>query len=284
MDVIDDYIQRLDQAWERCRYDQTALQSLLDEVPVDGRQAAAIRVELCAADLEWRWRCTRDAELRQRSTAGHADEPRPTEIKMRALAETATHTDSMSTQLAALPQRPSAKDYSHLLGQVWELDSWRSQLQLAEWKARSALGDQPDLIEFAGLSSQADWNELLLEALEEIAWFRVTLDDMLTAPVSRRMPPEFVMGRQFRDEAPPPTWLADERKLVVAPRTDTNISRQQIQVQRTQVYQLKITNLSSKVPIRIEDNVLPAHASVQLEMPVRIAFAGLKVTMDAVAR
>jgi hypothetical protein len=260
------------------------LQSLLDEVPEDGRQSAAIRVELCAADLEWRWRCTRDAELLERTSTGQVEAPQPTAIKKRPLAKTAADTDGMSTQLVTLPQRPSAKDYAFLLGHVWELEAWRAQLQLAEWKARSALGDQPDLIEFTGLSSQADWNELLLEALEEIAWLRVTLDDMLTPTVCRRMPPEFVMGRQFRDEAPPPTWLADERKLVVAARTDTNISRQQILVQRTQVFQLNITNLSSKVPIRIDDKVLPAHASVQLEMPVRIAFAGLKVIMDAVTR
>ena len=63
MDVIDDAVAELDRGWQARPYDEECLKRLLEAVPVTEPQREAVLVELCAADMEWRWRTSQHIPL-----------------------------------------------------------------------------------------------------------------------------------------------------------------------------------------------------------------------------
>lgn len=273
MDMIDAYVERLDGIWETQKYDESALADLLErlcgELDPLVEQLQAIQIELCASDMEWRW-----SSSRQFPSVSNASEP-PNEEELTTL-----YTDSDPT--TCLPKRPAATDYRHLLAEVWESDIWRRKLQLAEWKTRSAVGDQPSLKSF--MIQYPEWEKdkrKLVSALDDVARTQVSVFLDGKKALAYRAPAKFMLGRQHMDEPPPPAWIAESKKLVVATLEDLRVSRKQVQLRRTQAFEFVVSNVSKKVSIDIDCRRVKPHQSVRLTTPIRIAFDNVAVTVEA---
>ena len=242
-------LEQLDEQWAR---GQTAdLAALLRMV--HGEDGNDLRVELCAADLEWRWRTG------------------------------AEKIASKATSAATLPARPHASDYRTLLGELWDDPACRREILEAEWCARSVWGDAPDVDEFASkFSMQPDWNAELAEKLNSIiplviAVTRNKSDASLLVHVEH----DFVMGRQSVGEPPAPAWLESSRRLVIANADNRGVSREQLRMRRTRMAEVELTNLSRVSPGRFENRILLPGDSMRLGVPWRMTVGELEISIRA---
>lgn len=250
MAVIDAMVAELDRVWQIQPYDEEAFKRLIASVPTQGPEREPALVELCAVDLEWRWRLS----------------------LQKPLADSTNET---------IPRRPSARDYEGLLGSVWTNVNWRRELVLAEWRARSALGDQPLVEDFLDRNTQDVCNEdVLQEVLEEIAPCRGKVYVNTEQITTFRLPPHFVLGRQHLNEPVPPVWLPESQKLVVAPANELRISRLQIELHRTQVEHFTLLNVSSKVAIEFEGRQLAPLESKRLIAPFSVGILDVTLQVD----
>ena len=229
-----DLLQCLDDQWSNGGAD---VAELLKQIPAGNQQLA---IELCAADLEWRWRLAK----------GEADKSTP-------------H-GSHSIR--------SVTDYKSLIGDLWSRLECRRDLYEAEWSARSLWGDEPDVDEFASqLPSINGWNLELarqIDALEPLA--AVLGGQSLKRSLTLRVSHQFVIGRQGSDDPPAPGWSIDKQRLIVANSHYRMISREQLQVRRTRVREIELANLSHSVPFQYPKIQLQPGQSTRLTLPIAV--------------
>jgi len=171
-----DLFDRLDAHWKSRNSDDI---SALSKAAETSCESTDVRIDLCAADIEWRWRI--------RSGPLGIDT---------ANAECATAV-------------PLAKDYQPLLGSLWTLPNSRKRLLEAEWLARSQFGDQPAVDEFARQMPEYEtWPDELAGLLDTVAPLQMTFHDGHTLVSSCPAPPRFVIARSTRDEPDAPAWNA----------------------------------------------------------------------------
>lgn len=226
------------------------LGELLAQVPAG---SAELRVELCAADLEWRWRS--------------------------ASAERATGSPSCTQ----LPAKPTAHDYHRLLAEYWDDLNWRRTLLEAEWCARSLWGDAPDVDVFASqLPTQTQWHLQLAEQLHALSPIEATVTDAKhPEPRVLRVSHDFVMGRRQLGESEAPAWLGASRRLLIANEDVRELSRRQFRVRRTKAYEIEITN-TSKNRVDVGFRSLAAGEWMRTPLPFAFAVGDLRVMLDRV--
>lgn len=225
------------------------LKTLLVQVPAD---EGALRVELCAADLEWRWRTEFPAE-----SLGADSRP-------------------------SLPEKPKASDYRELLADHWDDMACRRNLLEAEWCARSLWGDPVDVDEFAQqLPSESGWSERLSQQLHGFAPLDATLQGQTPGDRPRvfRVSQEFVIGRQQKGEPAAPAWVQAEGRLIVAGRSFRDLSREQFRVRRTKLLEVEVTNLS-KNEVQFVDSTLLPQAAMRIDLPFEVEAGTLKLAID----
>lgn len=199
-------------------------------------------IEVCAADLEWRWRT---AHQRSEQSGPHACE------------------------------------YASLLAELWNEAENRRRMVEAEWLARSGWGDQPDLRQFSQtLPDQTELPAGLLDKLAAFSQLTVVVANLDGRElIAHALPSRFVIGRQARHEPPPPAWLSGPRRLIVAGSQDRSLSRHQIAVTRTRLHEVELENTSRSVDIELAAGPLGPGANARMATPLNIVFSAYRLTL-----
>ena len=236
-----DLLQLLDDQWSSGKAD---LASLIQQVPASDQLLAR---ELCAADLEWRWRVAHNANSTNANTA--ADDP------------------------------PSAADYESLLSNQWGDIACQRDLLEAEWCARSLWGDQPDVDQFAKrLPSVDGWQLSLAGQIDGLVPLGVILEgNSLKRPLTIRVSHRFVIGRQGSGDPQAPGWRIENQRLIVANSHYRTISREQLLVRRTRTLEIELTNQSQVAPFQSAEVQLEPGKSIRLALPAVVEVGEVKV-------
>ncbi len=203
-----------------------------------------VRIDLCAADIEWRWRTQSD----------------PFRIE-------ATKVSRGSIAV------PLATDYRSLLGPLWELPESRKRLLETEWLARSRFGDRPDVDDFARqMPENETWSNELADLLDTIAPLLMTFHEGHLLVLSCPGPAQFVIGRGTRDEPDAPAWNAKQRRAIVANVDFRQLSRTQLHVRRVRLEEIELTNISKNAPTQLLFTTLNPGQTLSCGLPLRITF------------
>ncbi len=252
MELLDRKLDELDECWGDETTGSRCLQHIVRSLPSELENREDVIVELCCADIEWRWRS-----------------------QNKWFAATSPLIDPNSTQ----PQSMIPL-YEGILNELGDRPDNRRRLMLAEWRARSAWGDCPDLSEFVQASGfDQSASESLLEELDALAGLRVRIE-MDDAIFECQVVGEFEIGRQNINEPLPPKWLVDENRLLVARLEQTEVSRRQLVVCRTRVNEVEIRNVSRNVSIAIQSDVVSPGDCVRARLPVAFKLQSGKVSLS----
>lgn len=236
-----DLLDRLDAHWKTRNRDDIRVIYKSAEMQAD---SAADRIDLCAADLEWRWR---------------------------------THSEPLSVEVAKGMREskafPVASDYRSLVGPLWELPECRKRLLEAEWLARSQFGDRPDADDFARqMPEHATWPEELASLLDTVAPLQMMFHDGHALMLSSPAPAKFVIGRATREEPDAPAWNAKDRRAIVANVDYRQLSRTQLSVRRVRLEEIEVTNISASTPTQLPFTTLHPGQTARSAVPLRITF------------
>lgn len=234
MASLDELLIRLDSQWMLCKV--PTLADYLSELPETEHDA---KTELCAADLEWRWRMSENPRL-QRSRVTASD----------------------------ITLRPSASEYSQLLGESWDREVCRQQMTESEWIARSTWGDEPHVGEFVGQDPfRLSLTESLVEQLELVAPMRLRVERGNEIVFEIGNLNTLTIGRQRRSEPAAPAWVPESRRLVIADLAENTFSRDQCRLKRVRAREIEMTNLSTKNALAISFCVLDPGESYHFSVP-----------------
>jgi len=235
-----DFFDRLDAHWKSRNADD--IRVILKSAELQG-ESPRDRIDLCAADIEWRWR-TRTGPL--------GTEP---------------------LKAARITAVPRAKDYQSLLGPLWDLPECRKRLLESEWLARSQLGDRPDVDDFARqIPENETWSDELADLLNTVAPLLITFHEGHTTELSCPAPSRFVIGRGNRDEPDAPAWNAKERRAIVANTDYRRLSRTQLSVRRVRLEEIELKNISKSAPTELSFTSIHPGQTLRCNLPLRITF------------
>ena len=272
IELLDELMEELDHQWCKGDFPNSILTDLIPRIAPDETDREEIICELCAADLEWRWRASEAlAKDSLNLSTGF-------EHEMNSLQ--ASPALSGWGDQSIVPQRPKAADYEHLLGDNSDL---KQRMILAEWTARGLHGDKPELESFTKLfPADAHWEKRLQTALDAVSSLRAIVKYKEHQEFSRFVPPRFEIGRQGRDEDPPLAWVADRNKLVVADLETTCLSRKQLAVLRIAENRVRISNISKNVSLDSQSEVLRPGADLCRALPCEIEIGEATLLMRSV--
>jgi hypothetical protein len=296
MDILDDF----DRRWRAG--ERPDLAPLIASLRAQGDDELC--VELCAADLEWRWRARQHKpSSRSHSLSSASSHSPPTAaLRNRAqhFADPAPHPNEPLKNTG-----PLAIEYESLLDSLLRDHRYCQRMLEAEFLARSQRGDAPDIDAFlaetqyrglpypcaadtrdCGSSSLLDTQQVagdLTAQLDQLALFRVSVVRADNLLLSVRVPPQFEIGRQNRREPPPPVWIPEIKRLVVANVKDRNLSRHQIHIRRTRIHEIALTNTSRNVALSLESAPLRPAETSRLPTPVTITINDLVVEIHSEA-
>jgi hypothetical protein len=283
MDILDELMEQLDQIWENRPADDGYILRLIQSIPSDYRLRGEVAIELCAADLEWRWRTSE----RERGVALSANSPdlrasSDSLLQMGIGPPSASSSDGFIVGSKRwLSMTPRASDYQPFLWEWWSSCGCRQKMYLAEWQVRSSFGDQPEIFEFRKLwPNEPEWSRRLQLELDLLGFIRICVSRQGRELLVMRLPAEFTIGRQHRDEPAPPAWVNEQCKLVVADVGDTNLSRQQFQLTRTRLTEIQMTNSSRNVGISIDSAMLLPKQSRRLKLPIKMSVGDLTLKFE----
>ncbi len=233
-----DLLDKLDSQWQLGS--RADLSALLEMVPTDHRREMC--VEICAADLEWRWRTS-----------------------------AARHQLNQTFEGEHLSNRPRSVEYIRYLGGLWDDPDCRRRILEAEWSVRSVWGDSPDVDSFATqLPDRVDWHLELEHLLDGIAPLIISVDRN-PEPLVCRIPSRFVLGRQNSDEPSPPAWIASSNRMIVKEIEYRNLSREQIRFRRTRAQEIELSNISANVGVLLHCGTLLPGQRERVATPITIA-------------
>lgn len=243
MDPSLDLLDRLDHYWKNRSGDN--IEAIL-QIAENRSDPLDVRVDLCAADLEWRLR-------------------------------TGTESLTKSSRRAAtrLSDLPRAVDYQRLLGSDWESPCVRQQMLEAEWVARSRFGHRPDVDDFARQMPYKDaWRDELASLLDLIAPLNLSFHNHQEVVMSFPVPAKFVIGRANRDEPDAPAWNEKENRVIVANAQFRSLSRAQIAVRLEEV---EVVNLSRLITCKLDFGILKPGESTRRSLPLTLFFTHFRL-------
>jgi len=221
----------------------------LSEVGYDGQ------TELCAADLEWRWR-TQEQDI-----------------------QVATHRN-----IPNLLASPSATDYQSLLGNAWILPACQQRMIDAEWLARSAWGDKPHINDFV---AQYRLSELQTESVSQQLnhVLPTQLEVLRNAEIVQVIfcPNDIILGRQNSGEPSSIAWIPESRRLIVADIHQRDLSRNQLRLRRVRAEAFELTNLSKQVSLTTDCKALAAGQTLSKQVPFEFSLNEWKISVSAVS-
>lgn len=296
MDILDDF----DRRWRVG--ERPDLAALIKRLRFQGDDELC--VELCAADLEWRWRaCQHKSSSRSHALSNATSHSSSTSALRKRAQHFADH--APQAEESARKAGPLALEYAPLLDALLREDKHSRRMLEAEFLARSQWGDAPDIdafltenrwlgqqdasppdIRHRSSSSPRDPQQVasdLTAQLDHLAQFRVAVIRADKLLLSVRVPPQFEIGRQNRHEPPPPVWMPATNRLVIASVADRNLSRHQIHIRRTRIHEVALTNTSRNVTLSLESSPLRPAETSRLPTPVTITINDLLVEIHTEA-
>jgi len=252
MDPSLDLFDRLDHYWKNRSGEN--IEAILN-IAEDRSDPTDVRVDLCAADLEWRLRTGTESI---------------TKSSRRAV-----------THLSAIPR---AVDYQRLLGPIWESSEVQKQMLEAEWVARSRFGDRPDVDEFAiQMPCGSAWRDELASLLDLIAPLRLSFHNHEEVVMSCPVPAKFVIGRANRDEPGAPAWNEKENRAIVANAQFRSLSRAQVSLRRVRVEEVEVVNLSGLIPCKLDFGTLKPGETARRSLPLTLFFTHYRLQICCVS-
>jgi hypothetical protein len=249
MDTSFDIFDRLDHYWKNHSGDD--IEAIVQAATSRG-EPIDIRVDLCAADLEWR-------------------------LRTGAISLTASSRSKMHT----LTFPPRATDYRKLLSRDWDAPGVQQQLLEAEWIARSRFSDRPDVDDFARqMPENAAWGNELADLLDLICPLRLSFLESCEIVLQCHVPAQFVIGRANRNEAEAPAWNAVENRVIVANAQFRSLSRTQLSVRRVGVQEIELRNLSDLIPSKLENGNIKPGQKIRRSLPLVLYFTHFHVQID----
>lgn len=200
------------------------------------------RAELCAADLEWRWR-------------------------VQGLSP-----------ITAWP----ASNYQAILGDAWSLPACRQLLIDAEWLARSAWGDKPHIDHFVAHHQLAESQKgSLWKKLDQVVQMKLIVGCSSKNVFEFSVPFDITLGRQNSWEPSSPAWLPDTGRLVVADMQQRNISRKQLGLRRVRVEEIELINLSERRALKIDIYEIAPGGTMNAFLPFVFSYNNLSISVVA---
>jgi hypothetical protein len=296
MDILDDF----DRRWRIG--ERPDLAPLIEHLRAQGDDELC--VELCAADLEWRWRVRQHKPSSRSHSLSSATSHSPTAATLRNraqhFADHPPHPDQHPKNTG-----PLAIEYASLLDNLLRDHRYCQRMLEAEFLARSQWGDAPDIdaflaesrglgLPYANASETSDCSSanlldtqqvagVLTAQLDHLAQFRVSVIRADKLLLSVRVPPQFEIGRQNRREPSPPVWLPETNRLVVANVADRNLSCHQIHIRCTRIHEVALTNTSRNVALSLESAPLRPTETTHLPTPVTVTINDLVVEINTEA-
>ena len=198
--------------------------------------------EICAADLEWRWRSPE----------------RSPDTAWPAIA------------------------YEALLGDTWDLPACRQLVIDAEWLARSAWGDKPHIDHFIAHHQLSESQcGSLWEKLDQVVLMKLIVGHNSKNVLEFTVPQELTLGRQNLWEPPSPAWIPDARRLVVADIQQRNISRKQLGIRRVRVEEIELVNFSERRALKIDIYEIAPGGTMSVFLPFVFRFNSLTISAIA---
>lgn len=253
MDLLASKLDELDCFWSGESDRRHGLSEIIASLPGGLAGRETLVVELCCADLEWRWR-TRGAMPAANASARVPNGAGPD-----------------GSQAISFLQ-----NYDETLREFGSRQAHRNLLLLAEWRARSAWGDCPDIHEFATANALAVSD--LRSELDALAQMHVQVTygkKEWECPVTG----QFEIGRQDVGEPPPPLWIVDKERLLVSPLSQTVISRRQLRISRVRLREVEIANTSRNVVIAVRRTRLPPSESLRTTLPLELGLGSAHVLL-----
>lgn len=191
------------------------------------------RAELCAADLEWRWRM------------------------------------QGQNPLTAWP----ASAYQAFLGDAWSLPACRQLLIDAEWLARSAWGDKPHIDDFVTHHQLAESHRGgLWKKLDQVVQMKLIVGCNSKDVLEFTVPLDITLGRQNSWEPCAPAWIPETGRLVVADIQQRSISRKQLGLRRVRVEEIELINFSERRTLKIDIYEIAPGGTMNAFLPFVFSF------------
>lgn len=254
MDLLDCKLDELDCYWsKKGKYSQGLLE-IIASLPTELAERDKIVVELCCADLEWRWR-----------TIGNQLVANP---GLGSLTQEGVDDSQQSSFL---------DHYATILDHAGGQPAEKQKLVLAEWRARSAWGDRPDIQAYStAYSLNREPLESELDSLARMR-LRVALGEQR---LETAVPAQFAIGRQDVTEPAPPSWISESERLLVAPLSQTEVSRKQLAISRTRLREVEIANTSRNVVIILRNRRLAPGKAIRSPLPLEFDLGGASLLLS----
>ena len=231
---MDALLDRLDFLWK------DGLAPDLNELLTDVHDPVA-RAELCAADLEWRWR-----------------------------------SQGLGPIMAW-----SASNYQAMMGTAWSLPACRQLLIDAEWLARSAWGDKPHIDHFVAHHQLAESQRgSLWEKLDQVVQMKLIVVSNSKKVLEFTVPFDITLGRQNPWEPSSPAWIPDTGRLVVADVQQRSISRKQLGLRRVRAEEIELINCSERRALKIDIYEIAPGGTMNAFLPFVFSFNNLTISAE----
>jgi hypothetical protein len=237
------WVDGFDAAWQHAPYPD--LRKWMK--PIINAAQSETAIELCAIDLEWRWR----------------------------VGTTAKASCKKSLQ-KGLPVCPFAEDYRVILGECWNAIDMRQRLMIVEWGVRNVWGDRPDTDVFQlRFPEDMDVRQKLESHLDSLLPLNVSVLKNGSLIMQSKVPARFQIGRQRREEPTSPTWVNSTSRLLIAKSEERQISRKQVQIRRTRRGEIEITNAPGSFCVRLDLSILEPNQISRFTLPVELRFGDM---------
>ena len=271
MDLIDVLMEQLDEHWSEPVQTPEFLPELFHQVPQNHDDRDEIICELCAADMEWRWK-TASKHSFQMHPFDHA-KALTSEVSGSLLAQT-----ELPKRLSA---KPTAAEYFAFPEVSGCAANWLQELVMAEWQTVRNHHVDPDIRTYRRLwREDADWNSRLSLLLGKLAPLFATVTRSGQVCMRQILPVRFCIGRQKLGEPAVPCWNSLERRLALADGKQKSLSRSQFQVERISLKRVTLRNGSSAVSVPFGDTKLCPGEVVELTLPVTIDIADMVLRLE----
>lgn len=231
---MDALLDRLDFLWKDGRAPD------LNELLTDLHDPVS-RAELCAADLEWRWR-----------------------------------SQGLGPTMAW-----SASNYQAMMGSAWSLPACRQLLIDAEWLARSAWGDKPHIDHFVAHHQLAESHRgSLWEKLDQVVQMKLIVGRKSKKVLEFTVPFDITLGRQNPWEPSSPAWIPDTGRLVVADVQQRSMSRKQLGLRRVRAEEIELINCSERRALKIDIYEIAPGGTMNAFLPFVFSFNHLTISAE----
>ncbi len=237
-----EFIDRFEDAWTKNPYPNP--HKWLSSVDYQNTDLA---IELCAVDLEWRWRIQAIAEQHEKKGVQND-----------------------------IPLCPVAEDYRSVIGDLWKVDEMRQRLVMVEWGVRNMWGDRPDTDSFLSMfPDDESWQHQLEAQLDALLPLDVSILKNGGLVMEMHVPARFHLGRQKKEEPSPPAWVNSTARFLIAKGEERQISREQVQVRRTRRGELELRNAAGPFTVQLDFDFLKPNATARFALPIALRFGDI---------